>query len=119
MVDNLVRHKHYLQVLCAHGHNSNFNASLFKCAPDSLIIALASLAHNTLTGVVPVSQGQIKELKKHRNYLHTLASHEQNVKTKRSFLIKQAKTGDCALPLLINIVLKALENSDYYQNHHE
>ena len=114
MVDNLVKHKHYLQVLCAHRKDGNFNKTLFQCAPNSLIIVLTSLAHNTLTGVVPLSPEYIKELKKHRDYLHTLASADQDIKTKCKFLIKQAKTGNLVLPFLISIILKALENSDYY-----
>ena len=114
MVENLIKHKHYLDVLCAHGKDGNFNKSLFKCAPNSLISVLSSLAHNTVTGIVPLSAEDIQTLKKYSTYLHTLACKDQDLDFKRSFLIGQSKTGDLILPFLIAKVLKELENSDYY-----
>lgn len=70
--------------------HSKVKRAILKNAPNSLILAVCDCAKEVLEGKVPVSDRELKKLKRHRSVIRELGSKDP-VKTKKALLLKGGK----------------------------
>jgi len=78
---------------------------LLEKANKGTIQALFDLIYNIMIGKIPVSQENIKKLKKHKKFLRTIIKPELNFKQKKQQLIKNQRGGFIEfLPLILSAI---------------
>ena len=75
-------------------------SSLFKAANDSVVNSLIEIAYNLLKGNIPLSESDIKNLRKHKVHITDLISRKISLKKKRNIILDN--------PLMLKVMLKVI-----------
>ena len=99
LAKNFVKLKHIIE------SKPRIRKLLLEKANKGTIQALFDLIYNIMIGKIPVSQENIKKLKKHKKFLRTIIKPELNFKQKKQQLIKNQRGGFIEfLPLILSAI---------------
>ena len=110
-MEEIVRQRHLIDILTDRKLDKKLRLAVLTHSPDSFICLLCACALNLCQGKLPLKDEKIlRKLKRHRNWIKTVASTQQTAKNKR----KTLKTGagkskvilDSVIPLILNLALE-------------
>lgn len=81
------QHETFLKLIAATSPRQR--KAMLESASPGQILAICETALNILNQLIPLSEGQIQKLHRHRHIIRTLADSKVSVAKKRSHLLKQ------------------------------
>ena len=87
-----------LKLLC--GAKPSIIKAVLKGASPDLIRALSECSLNVLNGRIPLTQNQMRQLRRHKQTIRALASRKTSVKRRKQLLQKGGFLGALIKPVL-------------------
>lgn len=92
---------HLLCVLCDKNLSVKLRKAVLKESSLSLVAAICNCGYNILKKQFPITPDQVKQLKKHREFLYSLVEDEGGLQAKRTIILSNHhRVGDIIRPVV-------------------